>query len=184
MMRNWLRRWSRNGALPFGLVLALALGIGVAYATTGDEEPERFAIRTNSLGQTETGEIVTVTTPSGEERTLVKWRTREGKTLTEPLGDTVTIAGPGDTVTLPGGATTVLGSGETLAVTEHHTETVQQTQTQVQTQTQTETQVVTVTTPGETVVVTETSPPETITNVVTEVVTETVVVTETLPPPP
>ena len=136
-MRSWLRRWSRNGVLPLGLLCAAVLGVAASFAVTGKEDPERFAIRTNSLGQTETGEIVTVTTPSGEERTLVKWRTRTGNTVTEPLDDTVTIAGPGDTVTLPGGATTVLGPGETVAVTEHHTATVQHTQTQVQTQTQT-----------------------------------------------
>jgi hypothetical protein len=161
------------------IVAGLGVGAAIWFSERGLGSGEAYALRVTN-GVTETGELVTTTTPSGQVKTLIKWRTRTGKT--EFTTDTVrlagsTVFGAGDRVTLPGGAVTVLGPGETIrqtrtqfeVVTQPVTETQHQTVTEVRENTVTETQTVT-----ETVVQTTT---------VIDTVTEIITITELLPAP-
>jgi hypothetical protein len=157
-----------TATMAMAVVAGLGVGAAIWFSEGGLGSGEAYALRVTN-GVTETGELVTTTTPSGQVKTLIKWRTRTGKT--EFTTDTVRLPGstrfgPGETVVLPGGVETVLRPGETLRLTETQVRTVTQTQTETHESTVTETQTVT----------------ETITTPVT--VTETVTITEGLLPLP
>jgi hypothetical protein len=158
------------------MAVLAGLGVGAAiwYSEGGADGSEAYALRVNN-GVTETGEIVTLTTPSGDVRRVIKWRTRTGAEFTDTVVEGTTVFGPGDTVELPGGTKTVLGPGETLTLTETFTQPV--TEIQTETHENTVTAVVTQT-------VTETiRDTVTVTQTIVNTVTETVVVTETVPAP-
>jgi hypothetical protein len=152
------------------MAVLAGLGVGAAiwYSEGGPGGSEAYALRVND-GVTETGEIVTLTTPSGDVRRVIEWRTRTGAEFTDTVVEGTTVFGPGDTVLLPGGTKTVLGPGDTLTLT--------QTFTQPVTEIQTETHENTVT-----AVVTQTVT-ETIRDTVTETIVSTVTETVTVPTP-
>ena len=171
-VRAWGGRdWAFVGLclLAIGVLLA---GFAAARFATPASDSSQIAIRTNALGQTETGQVVTETR-DGRVRTLVRWRKRGGGTVTQRLaGGARTIKEGSGTVTVEGGRVAVVRRGETVIRVQTVTrgETVQQVNTVHDTvivpgptRTQTVTQIVT-------------GPPET----VTQVVTETTVVTETV----
>jgi hypothetical protein len=153
------------------LVAGLGVGAAIWYSEGGPSGGEAYALRVTN-GVTETGEIVTLTRPSGEVRRVIKWRTPTGPEFTDTVKGT-TVYGPGETVRLPGGTLTVLGPGETLTLTE--TQIFTQPVTEIQTATEIHENTVTD-------VVTETIR-DTVTVVETVVETVTVVVTETVPQP-
>jgi hypothetical protein len=143
-----------------------ALGLLVAVFFVPDEGGSALVRRVQN-GVTETGRVETVTTPGGVKR-VIRWRTRQGKVVTETLrgplrmttlnGETLYLAGPSQTIvhttTLSGGTVVVTVSGvtsiatvpvtvvETLPVTETVRDTVTDTVTEVVTE------IVTVTAPG------------------------------------
>lgn len=159
------------------MAVLAGLGVGAAiwYSEGGPGGGDAYALRVNN-GVTETGEIVTLTTPSGDVRRVIKWRTQTGPEYTDTVTRGTTVYGPGETVRLPGGTLTVLGPGETLTLTE--TFTLPITEIQTETHENTVTDVVTQT-------VTETIR-DTVTETIVNTVTETVVITETVtvPTPP
>ena len=158
------------------MAVLAGLGVGAAiwYSEAGPGGSEAYALRVTN-GVTETGEVVSTTTPSGEVRTLIKWRTRTGPEFTDTVTKGTTVYGPGETVRLPGGTLTVLGPGETLRLTETLIEFVTQPVTEIHENTVTDVVTQTVTeTIRDTVTVVET---------IVNTVTETVVVTETVPQP-
>ena len=195
----FLRGWGRRDWAFVGLCLValsvLVAGYAAAQLATPASGGGAIAIRTNAQGQTETGEVVTETR-DGRVRKLIRWRSRNGQTVTTRLaGRTKTIKDGGETVTVEGGHVAILRRGDT--VTRSQTVTRGQTVTKGETVGQTDTVHDTVTVRGptrtetvqgptrtETVGATVIAPPET----VTRVVTETTVVTETVkhghgPPP-
>ena len=154
---------------PLVLVLILgvsgAVGLGVALALAPDEGPGDLVTRVRN-GVTETGEVETANV-GGVVRHVIRWRTKEGESLTETVrgpvrlqrveGGTVLVPGPTAvrTTTLPGETKTTTLPGQTLVGT------VTQTDTVTETVRDTVTDVVTVT---------ERLPAETVTVVVTETV--------------
>jgi archaellum component FlaF (FlaF/FlaG flagellin family) len=128
-----------------------ALGsLGVATAVTTNDRPDIYTAPGSTVqrtvnGETQTGVVESVT-EDGEVRRVIRWRTKEGETVTETvegptryrtLGgeeilvpgptttvhqtntvrDTHTVHDPGETVTLPGETVTLPGETVTVTVT-------------------------------------------------------------------
>jgi hypothetical protein len=169
--------------IVFASAACAAVGLGVSTAVVGGNAERSGAkvVRTRN-GVVETGVVSTVTT-NGLVKRVIRWRTREGNTVTQtvrgPLrlhtvsGDPIYLPGPTSTVvvqhthttTLPGGTLVVTGPGVTTTLPAQTTTLPGET----------------VTLPGETVTQAETV---TATETVRDTVTEVVTVTETLPPRP
>lgn len=164
-MKRLLLRYQRELTVLAGALIATG---GFAFAALVSEGSKAvgegtFVVSSNANGLLVTGEVIDVTTNAkGKRVTVVRWRTRQGRTETEmiaaPALTPLAPQSPGVArgtmfVTVPG--TTIAGptitQSETFTV--HEVETLSQTETQVQTETVVETQVVT-----ETVVITETTP--------------------------
>lgn len=166
--------------IVFASAACAAVGLGVSTAVVGGNAERSGAkvVRTRN-GVVETGVVSTVTT-NGLVKRVIRWRTREGNTVTQtvrgPLrlhtvsGDPIYLPGPTSTVvvqhthttTLPGGTLVVTGPGVTTTLPAQTTTLPGET----------------VTLPGETVTQAETV---TATETVRDTVTEVVTVTETLP---
>ena len=141
------------------LIACATLGAFGALALTRDDKAqasEALLLRTQN-GSVQTGEIATVT-EDGRVRRVIRWRTKEGKVITD------TVTGPTSYRTAAGKR--VFVAGPTSTVNQTRTSTVNQTRT--------------VTTPGPTVTETVTVH-DTMTEVqtVTEIQTVTETVTET-----
>ena len=152
--------------IVFASAACAAVGLGVSTAVVGGNAERSGAkvVRTRN-GVVETGVVSTVTT-NGLVKRVIRWRTREGNTVTQtvrgPLrlhtvsGDPIYLPGPTSTVvvqhthttTLPGETVTLPGETVTQVETVTATETVRDTVTEVVT--------VTETLPAETVTVVET----------------------------
>jgi hypothetical protein len=153
-MRSFLLRIQRELTV-FAAVLIATGGFAIAALVSEGSQAVgagTYVVRSDTNGGLLTGEVVDVTTNArGKTVTVVKWHTRQGKTVTRglpaqpPSAVIRTITEPGTTITLP-------------ALTQSATETIHQFETITDTETVVSTQVVT-----ETVVVTETSPPATVT---------------------
>ena len=154
-MRSLLLRYQRELTV---LAAALIATGGFAVAALVSEGSQAvgagtYVVRSDASGRLVTGEVVDVKTNArGRTVTVVRWRTRQGQTVTralrvEPASLVIrTITRPGETVTQP-------------ALTLSSMQTVHETQTVINTETFVSTEVLT-----ETVVVTETvNPPQTAT---------------------
>jgi hypothetical protein len=176
---NGHRRGRLLRPLALGLVLALtgALGLGVALGLTPGDTDSGTLVKRVRNGVTETGYVETETV-NGLVSRVIRWRTKEGETLTEtvrgPLrlqrveGGTLLVAGPARvrTTMLPGGTRTTRLPGQTTTLpgeTVVRTDTVTDTVREVVTETVRDTVT-------EVVTVTEIQPAETVTVVVTETV--------------
>jgi len=125
----------------FGAFGALALTRHDAHAS------EPLLLRTQN-GSVQTGEVATVT-EDGKVRRVIRWRTKEGKVITDTVtgptsyrtaaGERVFVAGPTSTVNQTRTVTTP-GPSVTETVTVHGTVTEVQTVTEIQTVTETVTE--------------------------------------------
>jgi hypothetical protein len=110
----WLRRpGAASIAFAVGGSLIAAGGVLAAFLAAGDAGAESggVVLRVQD-GVTQTGRIVTVATPSGREKVLVRYKTKTGTVTTSLPGRTVPAAG--ETVLLRGGEITVVGAGNTV----------------------------------------------------------------------
>jgi hypothetical protein len=128
---------TRRAALVTAIVaLCGGLGLLVAVVFVPDVGSSTLVQRVHN-GVTETGEVQTVTTPTGIKR-VIRWRTRKGKIISEtvrgPLrvttlnGQTFYLAGPTQTrlgtTTLPSGTVLVTTPGVTSIQTVVETQTL------------------------------------------------------------
>lgn len=128
---------ARRAALVTAIVgLCGGLGLLVAVLFVPDEGSSTLVQRVHN-GVTETGEVETVTTPTSIKR-VIRWRTRQGKIVTETIhgplrvttlnGQTFYLAGPTQTrlgtTTLPSGTVVVTTPGATLIQTVVETQTL------------------------------------------------------------
>lgn len=161
-MKRLFLRYQRELTVFAGVLIATGGFAFAAFVSEGSKAVGEgtFVVSSNDDGLLVTGEVVNVTTnASGKRMTVVRWRTRQGQTVTEqirtpsltpltplPARPDIVVTEPGVTIASP---TITLSDTETVL----QFETVSETQTQIQTETVVETQIIT-----ETVVVTETTP--------------------------